>query len=266
MSKRPTPLKLAGVELLHDRDLRYEGDRRDQQYKRAWTATGGHFPRRALPDPLTPEQEFYFNALAQVRRYGGEPRCEPGRAVGFIRELDRMYREHGTLVLLTLRLLHLDGESLYWSGGREALVSGSKWAMTGLLSVKGKRIRSMLTVIERGLQDNTHQHSATHLSGLCASYQKALLEAPRGLGAGAGVELAPGLHGVIVGDTPQDRKALAQYIRKFPDARARLPTDDELHLEMLNEIAEHMICGGDDERVPLVWRFPRDWRPGRRLT
>lgn len=119
-------------------------------------------------------------------------------------------------------------------------------------------------VIERDEHGAVHHHALTYLSGLCAAYRAALLAAPTGKGGGTYLE--DNLHGVIVGHTPSDRTTLAHSLCKFPDARCKLPPTHPDHLAMLDEISERMICGEDDRDVKLVWRFPQDWKPGRRLT
>lgn len=209
---------------------------------------------------LGPQDEEIFPALAQVRRHGKEPRCEGRNSQALFQEIQTMSQDHGRLVWLRLSFPQLDHHDLLWSEGRKAVVARSKRVVYSFLSVYGKQVKRLVMVIQRDKVGRIHGHAITHLDGMSSRLQ-ALLEAAS-TGTGGGTMLSAELHGVILGESDTDRESVSKYMSKFHDERINLPSDDPLHLQLLDEVAQRMICGEDDAKVKLIWRLPYNWRPG----
>lgn len=243
---------------LRDRAVLHDAEQRDNLYARIRNAP--HMPR--APHRLTPAQGLVFTFLAQAQAAGQQPRCEPRSPKALINRLLRMWQENGPLVMLRLSHPQFDGYSLFIAADREAIVSGSQWAVTGLLGVHGKGVKAITAVVERGCLGMTHTHFVVPLRGLSSLLKAELLAAPRG--KGGGVCYTPDMHAVIVGESAEDLQWLGRYLSKFPDQRAQLPNDDPAHLAMLNERAEQMNCAADQGKIKLTWHT-QNWRPGERF-
>ena len=246
--------KTQAGEILDRRLSRREGQLRDE-------ATSSNL--RYIPPPqhhLNVEEEILYPALAQIRRYGDNPRTNARRATTLICELKSMRAEHGPLVLLTPKFPSADHHSLIWAEGRHAVVLRSKQVMYNWFGMYAKHVQQFVLAIARDEFGHTHGHGVLHLSALCQRFRTDLLSAP--CGAEGGTHLMERLHGVIIGDSDADIDGIACYMSKYPDARNTLLPGHSDHLALLDELAERMIYGKDDTPVKLIWRMPKGWKPG----
>lgn len=242
------------TQILDRRFSKHEGELRDTAYEKSFSFSKTEIHK------LSPQEEFHFLSLAHVRQYGKEPRCEGRNSNALFRQIQEMSQEHGTLVWLRQSFPQLDHLDLLWSEGRRLAVAQTKRVMYGYLAIYGKRVKSFVVVIQRDAFGRVHIHAVTHLSGLSQRFQAMLRDAPSG--KDGGTMLTSELHGVIVGESDDDREAIAKYMSKFHDERITLPSDDPMHLQLLDEVAQRMIYGEDDSRIKLIWRLPHNWRPG----
>lgn len=203
--------------------------------------------------------------LDMAYAHGRGPRTEGRDWKPTEAHLKEMREAHGTLVLLTAMHPEFDAVSLFTTEGRTAITEGSRAKCGAWMSVKGKGCRKFTASLHRGGRWGvTHTHAATPLEGLSQTVRRALQAAPRGPGGGviltSGAGGLPMVHGEIIEDGPADLERVARYLCQFPDGAARLPVEDERHMDMLEEMSQ-----ADPNGVNLTYRIRKGWRPGKSL-
>jgi hypothetical protein len=182
-----------------------------------------------------------------VTRHGVLPSVTRSKSkmVGRIRRAEWLFSEHGELVFLRLSLPDLDGLPLR----SEATRQRARELVAARLKGYAPGLGAHDVAVQRGKHGGTHAHVLLPLAALAPLLRRAAAKAPAG--CGGGVEPFAGVHVVRVGDSPEDRAAVAVYMGKDPDGRFGL--EDPSHPDYLAALEDLLAYRARGERVQLSW-------------
>ncbi|AZI45368.1 hypothetical protein EHF33_20880 (plasmid) [Deinococcus psychrotolerans] len=207
--RKPT----SATRILDSRLSAHEGKRRDEQAARARQSKNRWLAPTAVQEETLPHLCHYL-----MTHGGWLPSVPRGNPQARVKRLEAMYSAHGPLVLLTTELHSLNCLGLQ----TVALARRGKSRTMTMLKKLTVSACPFDAVLQRGgFFEGTHSHVVLPLSFFNAEAQALLLAAPRG--SGGGCQLKSGVHGVVIGDTSQDRQRVAGYLNRHPDGRLYLP-------------------------------------------
>lgn len=192
---------------LRTRAVLHEGKLRDRQSKRSKE-------RRIDPPPC--ELETRPHLAQYLEANGNNPPDTRRGAADRTRHLHVMFEQRGSLVFLRLTLKALDEYELHAPELPRLvrdILDDKLWSLL-------ENDAPYTVDVHRGAEGITHAHLVTPLACFLSYYRQLIDAAPHGIGGGVELPFSAA-HGVVMGDTVQDREAVAAYVRCHPDGRLK---------------------------------------------
>ncbi len=210
------------VEKLRHRGILFGADQSDKQAARQ------AMPERQEKFSLTPAQTqrwpLYADYLA--RHNGWSPPLLTRKPGPRRRQFDRLFAACGSLAFLRLTLPELD----CWPLRSDDLPAFARPLLKSRVPDLLLPDSSYTVDLQRG--GNTHAHIVTPASALLSEHHAQVLAAKHG--PGGGCELGSLSHGVLMLDSPINRRRVARYVTRFPDGRGDEP-GTEAYLDAIED-------------------------------
>lgn len=177
----------------------------------------------------------------------------PSKVTPHIRRAHAMHLHGGELAFVRLSLPTLDGLPLRSS----ATVAQARELFQARLKGLAPDADAYNVALQRGGHGGIHLHILLPLRFLTTYPRRRARGAPAGVGGG--VSFGDDIHIVRVGETEQDRAAVAAYMAREPDGRLDPKNmGSPVYLAAIEELLQHRETG---EESQLTWyKLPRAWR------